>query len=180
MSPALILVGQVGGAFGVKGEVRITTFTETALALLDYRVLTREDGSPGLTLVSGRLAKKGLVARAKEIATPEQADALRGLKLYVPRAALPEPEEDEFYLADLIGLKARSPDGAVLGRVKAVHDFGAGDLLEIAPATPGPTWWVAFTRETCPEIRLGEGVIVVVRPPETSDQDLSDQAEGGA
>ncbi|HEX4180334.1 MAG TPA: ribosome maturation factor RimM [Caulobacteraceae bacterium] len=169
-APALILVGQVGGAFGVRGEVRITTFTEDPAALVDYRDLRREDGSPALTLVSGRPAKKGLVARAEEIATPEQADALRGLKLYVPRAILPEPDEDEFYLADLIGLEARDPDGAVLGRIKTVHDFGAGDLLEITPATPGATWWVAFTRETCPEIRLGDGVIIVVRPAETSDQ----------
>jgi 16S rRNA processing protein RimM len=172
--PALILVGQVGGAFGVKGEVRITTFTAEPLSLLDYRDLRREDGAAGLTLVSGRVAKKGLVVRAKEVATPEQADALRGLRLYVPREALPEPEEDEFYLTDLIGLEARDPSNAVIGRVKAVHDFGAGDLLEIAPAAPGPTWWLAFTRETCPEVRIADGVIVVIRPPETSDQ-----AEGG-
>ena len=169
-APALILVGQVGGAFGVKGEVRITTFTAEPLALLEYRDLRREDGSPALTLVSGRAAKKGLVARAKGVATPEQADALRGLKLYVPRDALPEPDEDEFYLADLIGLEARAPDGALLGRIRAVQDFGAGDVLEIAPAEPGPTWWLTFTRENCPEVRLAEGVVVVVRPPEIGDQ----------
>ena len=170
MSPSLILVGQVGGAFGVKGEVRITTFTEAPEALLEYGALKREDGSPALTLISGRPAKKGLVARTKEIATPEQADALRGLKLYVPRNVLPEPGEDEFYLTDLIGLEARSPDGAPLGQVKAVHDFGAGDLLEIVPVEPGPTWWIAFTRETCPDVRPADGVIVIDRPPEVSDQ----------
>ena len=169
-TPTLILVGQVGGAFGVKGEVRITAFTETPLALLDYRELKREDGSVGLTLLSGRAAKAGLVARVKEIATPEQADALRGLRLYVSRDILPEPDEDEFYLTDLIGLEARDPAGAVVGRVKAVQNFGAGDLLEIEPAGRGPTWWLAFTRETAPEVRLAEGFIVVVRPPETSDQ----------
>jgi 16S rRNA processing protein RimM len=120
--------------------------------------------------LSGRPAKQGLIARTAEISTPEQADALRGLRLYVPREALPEPDEDEFYLADLIGLEARDPSGAVIGQVKAVQDFGAGDLLEITPAEPGPTWWLAFTRENCPEVRLAEGVIVVARPPETSDQ----------
>jgi 16S rRNA processing protein RimM len=167
---SLILVAQVGGAFGVRGEVRITAFTAEPLALLDYRDLKREDGTPALTLLSGRPAKQGLVARTAEISTPEQADALRGLRLYVPRDLLPEAEEDEFYLADLIGLEARDPSGAVIGRVKAVHDFGAGDLLEIAPVEPGQTWWLAFTKENCPEVRLPDGVIVVVRPPETSDQ----------
>ena len=171
IAPALILVGQVGGAFGIRGEVRITAFTETPQALLDYRDLRREDGSPGLTLLSGRAAKGGLVARVKEIATPEQADALRGLRLYVPRTALPEPDDDEFYLADLIGIEARDHAGAVLGRVKSVQNFGAGDLLEIEPAGSGPSWWLAFTREAVPQVRLAEGVIVVVRPAEISDQD---------
>jgi 16S rRNA processing protein RimM len=170
MTAPLILVGQVGGAFGVKGEVRITSFTSDPLALLDYRDLKREDGSPALTLLSGRAAKNGIVARAREIATPEQADATRGLRLYVPREALPEPDEDEFYLADLIGLEARDPAGAVVGRVKAVQDFGAGDLLEITPAEGGPTWWIAFTREAVPEVRLAEGVVVIDRPVETGDQ----------
>ena len=170
MTAPLILVGQVGGAFGVRGEVRITAFTETPTALLNYRDLLREDGSPALTLVSGRPAKKGLVARAREVATPEDADALRGLRLYVPRASLPDPDEDEFYLADLIGLEARGPDGTVLGRVKAVQDFGAGDVLEIAPQAGGPTWWVAFTRAAVPDVRIAEGFVVVDRPEETGDQ----------
>jgi 16S rRNA processing protein RimM len=150
--------------------VRITTFTAEPLALLDYHDLRREDGSPGLTLVTGRAAKKGLVARVKEITTPEQADALRGLRLYVPREALPEPDEDEFYLADLIGLEARDPDGVIVGRIRTVQDFGAGDVLEITPSEPGPTWWLAFTRENCPEVRVADGFVVVIRPTETSDQ----------
>lgn len=175
MTPSLILVAQVGGAFGVRGEVRITTFTATPAALLDYRDLMREDGSPGLTLLSGRPAKAGLVARTREITTPEQADALRGLKLYIARNLLPEPDEDEFYLTDLIGLEAHDPGGAVIGRVKAVQNFGAGDLLEIQPAG-GPSWWLAFTRETAPEIRLADGVIVIVRPPEVSDQPAEGEA----
>jgi 16S rRNA processing protein RimM len=164
--PRLILVGQVGGAFGVRGEVKITAYTADPLALLSYRDLLREDGSPGLTLTQARAAKAGVVARAKEIATPEQADALRGLRLYVPREALPEPDEDEFYLADLIGLRAEDPAGAPVGRIKAVHNFGADDLLEIEPAEGGATWWLAFTRQTVPEVRLDQGRLVVVRPAE--------------
>ncbi len=167
MSPRLILVAQVGGAFGVKGEVKITAYTADARALLDYKTLIREDGSPGLTLLSGRPSKAGLVVRTREITTPEQADALRGLKLFVPRDRLPPPEdEDEFYLADLIGIQARSPDGAVIGKVIAVQNFGADDLLEIKPANGSPSWWLPFTREAAPEVNLEEGWVSVVRPAE--------------
>ena len=166
MTPRLILVAQVGGAFGVRGEARLTAYTADPLALLDYRDLLRGDGSPGLTLVSGRPAKAGLVVRAREIETPEQADALRGLKLYVPREALPAPDEDEYYLVDLIGLEARSPDGGRIGEVASVQNFGADDLLEIKPADGGPTWWLPFTREAAPEVRIAEGWIRVIRPAE--------------
>ena len=102
MSTDLIQVGRVAGAFGVRGEVRITSFTAEPLALVDYKTLVREDGSPGLTLTSGRAAKGGVVATAKEVQTREQAEALRGLKLYIPRDVLPEPDEDEFNAAGVI------------------------------------------------------------------------------
>jgi len=163
--PRLILVAQVGGAFGVRGEVKITAYTADAKSLLKYRDLMREDGSPGLTLLSGRPAKAGLVARTQEIATPEQADAMRGLKLYVDRDFLPPPDEDEFYLADLIGLEARDPAGAVIGRIASVQNFGADDLLEIKPAL-GASWWLPFTREAAPEVNISEGWVTVVRPAE--------------
>jgi 16S rRNA processing protein RimM len=168
MGDRLILVAVVGGAFGVRGEVRITTYTEDPAALAGYRDLLREDGSPGLTVVSARPAKAGVVARIKDVTTPEQADALRGLKLYIPRERLPGPDdEDEFYLADLVGLAVESPTGEALGKVRDVHNFGAGDLLEIAPAGGGPTWWLPFTREAVPEVRIAEGRLVGVRPDET-------------
>jgi 16S rRNA processing protein RimM len=163
----MIMVAQVGGAFGVRGEMRITAYTADPMSLLAYRDLRRADGSPGLTLLAARPAKAGVVAKVKEVSTPEQADALRGLKLYVSRDILPEPDEDEFYLADLIGLSAVDPDGAPVGRIKAVHNFGADDLLEIDPADGGAPWWLAFTRETVPEVTLAEGRLVVVRPAET-------------
>src|SRR5687768_15039145 len=147
MSSDLIQVGRVAGAFGVRGEVRITSFTAEPAALLDYNTLLREDGSPGLTLSAGRPVKGGVVARAAEVSTREQAEALRGLKLYIARAALPPPDEDEFYVTDLIGLAVVTADGAPLGTVKAVQDFGAGDLLEITPPEAGPTWYLPFTRE---------------------------------
>lgn len=167
MSDDLIQVGRVAGAFGVRGEVRITSFTAEPLALVDYKTLMREDGQTALTLTSGRAAKGGVVARAVEIETREQAEALRGLKLYIPRSVLPEPDEDEFYVTDLIGLAVRTPEGEALGVVKSVQDFGAGDLLEIAPAEGGATWYLPFTREAVPDVRLADRLVIAVRPEET-------------
>jgi len=161
----LILVGRVAGAFGVRGEIRITAYTDDPEALARYRELKRADGSPALTLIGGRAQKGALITRATEVATREDAEALRGLELFVPRSALPPPEEDEYYLADLIGLAAVTPDGAPLGRIKSVQNFGAGDLLEIAPET-GPSWWLPFTRDAVPEVRIADGVVVAVRPEE--------------
>ena len=166
----LIRVGRVAGAFGVKGEVRITAYTEEPSTLLDHKALLKNDGSSALTILSGRPHKDAILARVKEFATKEEADALRGLDLYIPRAVLPEPEEDEFYLTDLFGLAAVTPEGEPLGKVRTVRDFGAGDVLEIQPET-GPSWWIAFTREAVPEVRVAKGEIVVVRPPETSENE---------
>jgi len=165
MSANLILVGRVAGAFGVKGEVRITAYTAEPEALLAYRDLKREDGSPGLTLTNGRPAKGGVVARASEIETREQAEALRGLKLYIPREVLPEPEADEFYVTDLIGLSVETIEGEPLGRIREVRDFGAGDILEIQPPT-GPSWYLPFTREAVPEVRIAERKVIAVKPEE--------------
>lgn len=166
MSIDLIQVGRVAGAFGVRGEVRITSFTGDPLALVDYKTLQREDGSPALTLTAGRAVKGGVIVRAKEVETREQAEALRGLKLFISRDRLPEPEEDEFYVTDLIGLAVETAEGEALGRVKSVQDFGAGDLLEITPAEGGATWYLPFTRAAVPEVRLADGVVVAVKPDE--------------
>ncbi|WP_174299690.1 ribosome maturation factor RimM [Caulobacter sp. S45] len=166
-----ILVGRVAGAFGVRGELRITAYTEDPLALLRYRALTREDGSAVLTLQTARAVKGAVIGRAAEVASKEAADALRGLRLYVPREALPPPEEDEFYLADLIGLEAATLEGAPLGRVKAVHNFGAGDVLELDPGRGGPTRLVPFTRDVVPEVKLAERRIVVVPPLEVGERE---------
>lgn len=167
----LILVGQVGGGFGVRGEVRVTAFTADPLALTAYGPLLRADGSVALTLTSTRPDKNGVVGRAKEIATKEEADALRGLKLHVPRDRFPEPDEDEFYLADLIGVQARGTDGALMGQVKSVQNFGADDMLEIAPATGGPTWYLPFTKEAVPELHLADGWLLAVPPNEVGERE---------
>jgi 16S rRNA processing protein RimM len=162
----LVLVARVAGAFGVRGEVRLRSFTEDPMALVRFRQLRGEGGAPGLTLLSGRPYKEGLIARAEEIATKEQADGLRGLELYAPRSVLPPPGEDEFYLADLIGLEARSPEGAALGKIRAVPNYGAGDLLEVEPAGGGSSWLVAFTAGNVPEVDVEGGQVVIVRPSE--------------
>ncbi|NBU27081.1 MAG: 16S rRNA processing protein RimM, partial [Caulobacteraceae bacterium] len=128
--------------------------------------LVRADGSAALTVLSARIAKGGIIARCKGIETKEQADGLRGLTLHIPRSALPEPDEDEFYLADLIGLSAVTPEGQKIGRIKSVQDFGAGDILEIDPAEGGPTWYLPFTREAVPDVQISAGQVVVVRPDE--------------
>jgi 16S rRNA processing protein RimM len=166
LADRLILVGRVAGAFGVRGEIRINAYTDEAESLLRYRDLKGPDGAAALTLTAGRPHKGALVARAKEVETREDAEALRGLELFVPRDLLPPPDEDEFYLADLIGLAAVGMDGAPLGRIKSVQNFGAGDLLEIAPEA-GPSWWQPFTLEAVPEVRIADGVVVLVKAVET-------------
>ena len=164
----LILVGRVSGAFGVRGEVKINAYTADPAALAGYGVLLNEQGAPALTLTASREAKGAVIARAQEVETRDQAEALRGLNLYITRDSLPPPEDDdEFYLADLVGLEARGLGGEVIGTVKSAQDFGAGDLLEIAPEDGGPTWWLPFTMEGVPEVRVAEGWLTAVKPDES-------------
>ncbi|HEV7157401.1 MAG TPA: ribosome maturation factor RimM [Caulobacteraceae bacterium] len=166
MAQRLILVGQAAGAFGVRGEIRITTHTAEPMSLLAYSPLRDAGGEFVLTLLSARPAKGGLIARAREVTNREQGERLRGLKLYVDRAALPATEADEFYLADLIGLRVRSTSGDPLGLVKSAADFGAGDLLEIEPANGGPSWWTPFTREAVPEVDIAGGWVTLAEGPQ--------------
>jgi 16S rRNA processing protein RimM len=166
----LIRVGRVAGAFGVRGEIRIASYTERPLGLLDYGALLDQRGAVCLQLTGAREVQGGVIARAKGIETKEQADALRGLILHIDRAALPAPDEDEFYLSDLIGLAAVAPDGQALGKVRSVQDFGAGDLLEIEPPV-GPTWYAPFTRAVVPSVDIAAGHVVIDRPPEVSERD---------
>jgi len=162
----LIMVGQVGGAFGVRGELRVQAFTADPLSLVGYSPLLGETGQAVLTLTAGRVVKGGLIASAREVETRDEAQALRGLRLYIERARLPPADDEEYYLTDLIGLAVRSPGGEPLGMVKSVADFGAGDLLEIAPEDGAPSWWTPFSREAVPEVRIAEGWLMVDRPPE--------------
>ena len=159
------MVAQFAGAHGVRGEFKLRSFTEDPADAVAYGPLRTEDGR-ALTVRLVREAGPGLfVARAPEIAAREDCDAYAGAKLCVPRAALPAPEEDEFYLADLVGLEACTPDGAPAGRVKAVVNHGAGDLVELS-GVPGRKGVVVigFTRDEVPEVDVAGGTLTVVLP----------------
>lgn len=163
MSPARICVGAVAGAFGVHGELRLKSFCVPPEAIAGYGPLWTEDGR-SFTVTLTRPVAGGLGARLSGIATKEAADALRGLRLHADRAALPSLPEDEFYHADLIGLAVQDPGGAVLGRVKAVLNHGAGDLLEVARPGGGEAVLVPFTRAVVPTVDLAAGCVVVDPP----------------
>ena len=175
-SDELVVVARLKGAFGVAGEVRLTPFTEEPEGCVSYGPLLDERGEVVLSVVSHRPVKDGLAVRAPEVATREEAEALKGTMLHVPRAALPEPDEDEFYYEDLVGLEVKSTDGKRLGTVVAVHEFGAGEMLEIRPKD-GKSFYHPFTKAAVPKVDLGAGRIVaeVVEPdvvrPEGEDED---------
>lgn len=161
-----VCLGEITGAHGVKGEVRVRTYTEDPQAIAAYGPLQDEAGTRTFAILSARAAKDGAVVRIEGIDTREAAEALEGVALWVERRALPgDLEEETYYHADLVGLVAISVDGAALGQVVAVQNYGAGDLLEVRPATGGKTVLVPFTEETVPEIDLGAGWMIMV-PPE--------------
>jgi 16S rRNA processing protein RimM len=162
-----LLLGEIGAAQGLKGEVRLHSYTQEPGAIAGYGPL-EDGGGRAVEIESLRATPKGLVARIKGVTTREGAEALTRTKLYIPRALLPERGEEEWYHADLIGLAAFAPDGTELGKVAGVHNFGASDLIEIAPAD-GPTVLVPFTREAVPEVDVEGGRLTVVLPEELSE-----------
>jgi 16S rRNA processing protein RimM len=159
-----LLLGEIGAAQGLKGEVRIRSYTQDPAAIARYGAL--DDGKGGrIEIESVRVTPKVLIARIKDVATREQAEALVHTKLYIERTRLPEREEDEWYHIDLIGLAAIGPDGEPIGTVVGVHNFGAGDLIEIKPISGGATALLPFTRDTVPEVEVEGGRLTLV-PPE--------------
>jgi 16S rRNA processing protein RimM len=161
---ALVLLGEIGAAQGLKGEVRIRSYTEERGGITAYGPLQDETGRK-IEIESLRATPKALIARIKGVTTREAAEALAHTKLYVQRAMLPERGEEEWYHADLVGLAAVGRDGAPLGEVVAIQNFGAGDLLEVNPIGGGATVLVPFTRDTVPEIDVEGGRLTLV-PPE--------------
>jgi 16S rRNA processing protein RimM len=167
-----VCVAQIGAAHGIRGEVRLWTFTEDPLAVLQYGPLESEDASRRFEITHVRAAQKYLVARVAGISDRNAAETLRNIKLYVARDKLPPTDDaDTFYHADLIGLDAVSDSGAPIGTVAAVHNFGAGDIIEIAPAGSGDTLLFPFTQEVVPSVDLAARRIVVVPPPSSEARD---------
>ena len=157
MSDTRVTLAGIAGAHGVGGEVRLKLFAESLASLERYKAF--EAGGRTLTLTRLRPDKIGAVAKFAEVADRTAAEALRGVPLTVPRDALPALDEGEFYVSDLIGLPAVDTDGAPLGTIVAVENFGAGDILEIARAD-GKTFMVPFTSAAVPDV----GATVTIDP----------------
>ena len=158
-----ICVAQIGAAHGIRGEVRLRSFTEDPMAVTAYGPLESEDGTQRFTIEALRPAKDHFVARLAGIDDRAAAEKLTHTKLYVPRDRLPPVEDDEtYYHADLIGLAAVTPDGKPLGTVTAILNFGAGDLVEIRPQGGGEPLMVPFTDTAVPEIDMAAGRMIVV------------------
>ncbi|NDW05413.1 ribosome maturation factor RimM [Jiella pacifica] len=155
-----VLLAVVGGAHGIRGECRVKSFTDVPEDFSRYGPLFDGKGNR-FTVKSARPQKNMLLVRFAEVADRNHAERLNGTELFVDRSALPETEEDdEFYLEDLEGLEARSVTGEPIGRVVAVHNFGAGDILEIAPQK-GPTVMIPFSEAAVPELDLEAGMLIV-------------------
>ncbi len=160
-----MLVGEIARPQGLQGEVRIRSFTAHPAAITEYGPLEDETGARLFEIESLRVTPKALSARLKGVTSRDEAEALTGTKLYVPHSRLPAREEDEWYHTDLIGISALDREGVAIGSVVAVHNFGAGDLLEIRPASGGNTVLMPFTRDTVPEVDV-EGGWLRIAPPD--------------
>ena len=158
-SSKLIVVGALKGAHGVRGEVRVKSFTADPADLFEYGALTDEAGRIVLTPVSARPRHDHFIVKPREQKQKEEWDALKGTLLHVPRAQLPAADADEFYIEDLVGLEVHSVGNVAEGRVKSVQNFGADDLLEIQLITGGASVFVPFTLADVPDIDLNAGRI---------------------
>lgn len=172
-----ICVAQIGAPHGVRGEVRLRSFTQDPLAFVEYGPLESEDGKQRFEIEALRPAKDHFVARLSGVPDRNAAEKLTNVKLYVSRDVLPDIDEEEtFYHADLIGLDAFTQDGAKFGTVATVHNFGAGDIIEIRPEGGGDLVLLPFTETVVPEIDIAKRRIVV-SPPAEAKNDAASEAE---
>lgn len=168
--PGDILVGVVTGPQGLKGEVRVKTFTDAPERLSAYGPLHTPEGRV-LEIVAARPMKTGIaVVQFKGIEDRAAAEALANEKLLISRGALPQTEHDEFYHADLIGLRAQDDEGRILGEIRAIHNFGAGDVIEIERGDGG-TMMLPFTCDFIPAIHLADKYVVVAEPEDVAAEE---------
>ena len=165
MTAQKICVAKIGAPHGVHGAVKLWTFTEDPFAIKRYGPLSTGDGTRQFEIATAREAKGHLVATLKGVTTRDEAERLNGLELYVAREKLPATEDDEYYHADLIGLAAVATGGEPLGKVIAIHNFGAGDIIEIAPPS-GATMLLPFTNAVVPTVDVANGRVVIELPQE--------------
>jgi 16S rRNA processing protein RimM len=163
-----VCVAKIGAPHGVRGEVKLWPYTADPMTVADFGALESEDGKISFEIEALRPGKNFLVARFKGVSDRTAAGKLNNLELYVARENFPEPEPDEFYHADLIGLAVTDKSGAALGTIVAVHNFGAGDLIEVKPAH-GPAFMLPFTAAAVPVIDIAGGRVVVEPPEGTFD-----------
>lgn len=172
-----VLMAQVGAPHGIKGEVRVKSFTGDPLALGDYGALRTSDGER-MKIMRLRQSKNVVIVKFKGINFRDEAEAIRGKELFVDRSALPDDtQEDEFYINDLVGMDVLDTEGKLVGRIHDVPDFGAGTLLEIAPSldnqqfVTSKTWLLEFTKLNVPQINLEKRVVTIVLPDEVSERE---------
>ena len=171
-----LLMGRIGAAHGIKGEVRIQSFTEDPLAIMDYGPLATNKPGLVIEITDARTTTNVLVARIKGFSDRNAVEKLNGVELFIDRDLLPEIEdEDDYYHADLIGLDARLEDGSSIGEVITVPNFGAGDMLEIRDKARGDTRFIPFTKAAVPEVHIAAGYVVVVPPIEIEAEEPGDE-----
>src|SRR6202171_430483 len=172
MSPSQICVARIGAAHGVRGAVKLWTFTEDPLAVKAYGPLVTKDGARQFEVTHAREAKGHLVATLKSIGTGEEAERLNGIALYIARDKLPATAENGYYPPARTGLAAVTAANEPLGRVIAIHNFGAGDIIEIAPAH-GVTMLLPFTNAVVPSVDLAGGRVIIELPDEIEGDNSS-------
>lgn len=162
-----ICIGAIAGAFGITGEVRLKSFCSQPEDIAAYGALFTEDGARQFRVTLTRPVAGGFGARIGGVTTREEAEALRGTSLFIDRAKLPSLPDDEFYYADLIGLDAIDTGGEVLGKVLAVHNHGAGDIIEISSTRHKSALLLPFTKAIVPNVDLAAGRLIVDLPEES-------------
>lgn len=174
-----VLMAKIGAAHGIRGEVRVKPFGDDPLSFADYGVLTSKDGARLFEVERARVQKTVVITKFRDVTDRNQAEELNGVELFIDRDQLPEPDEDEYYYSDLNGLAVVDQDGNSLGKIIAVQDFGAGDLLEIRPSR-GRTFYIPFTKDFVPEVSVSSGRVMAHLPDDYFSEDNSDSSEAAS